>query len=153
MNRPSGGAAALASFADRVDRLTEPDLALLCEVWAADDETARHGAWLEVRALADETGRSAELQELRDGLVRWAGVPGRSGLMPLSILVPSLREEAASRRQSLAPLLDAGAALLLGDRLSPESFATLMHPWTVLLEAADVPIVARAEVRARDEAG
>jgi len=56
--------------------------------------------------------------------------------MPLSILVPSLRAEAAQRRQSLAPLLDAGAALLLGDRLSPDSVATLMHPWNVLINAA-----------------
>lgn len=137
MDRPSGGVAALAPFADRVDRLTEPELVVLCATWASDDEEARHRAWIEVRALADETGRAGDLQELRDGLVRWAGVPGRSGLMPFSILVPSLREEAAQRRQSLAPLLDAGAALLLRDRLSPESFDALMHPWSALTDAAD----------------
>jgi hypothetical protein len=129
---PSDGAAALASFAERVDRLTEADLLLLVEAWSADDAEARHQAWIEVRALTDETGRGAELQELRDGLVRWAGVPSRSGLMPFSILVPSLRDEAAQRRASLAPLLDAGAALLLRDRLSAHSFAVLMHPWVVL---------------------
>jgi hypothetical protein len=138
---------ALARFAERVDRLTVPELVELCETWAADDETARHTAWLEVRALADETGRVADLRELQDGLVRWAGVPGRSGLMPLSILVPSLRHEAAQRRQSLAPLLDAGAALLLEDRLSRESFSILMHPWTVLSE----PAVPGPEIQTEEE--
>ena len=136
MSRPSAGDAALASFASRVDRLTGAQLVVLCDAWAADDEARRHQAWLEVRALADATGRTEDLRALEDGLVRWAGVPARSGLMPLSILVPSLRAEAAQRRQSLPPLLDAGAALLLRDRLSPESFAALMHPWNELHDHA-----------------
>jgi hypothetical protein len=135
MSRPRGGVAALGLFADRVDRLTVADLTLLCETWAADDENERRQAWREVRALADETGRSTDLEELRNGLVRWAGVPGRSGLAPLSVLVPSLREEAAQRRKSLAPLLDAGAALLVGDRLSDRSYSVLMHPWNVVRQA------------------
>ncbi len=134
MDRPSGGVAALAPFADRVDRLTEADLVVLCETWASDDDEARHQAWLEVRAQADQTGRSNDLRQLQDGLVRWAGMPARSGLIPFAVLVPSLRHEGTQRRESLAPLLDAGAALLLGDRLSADSFATLMHPWRVLLE-------------------
>jgi hypothetical protein len=136
---------ALARFAERVDRLTMVDLVLLCETWASDDESARRQAWLEVRALADATGRSDQLRELQDGLVRWAGVPARSGLMPLSILVPSLREEAAQRRASLAPLADAGAALLLSDRLSAQSCATLMHPWAVLTGAIEAPVEADSE--------
>jgi hypothetical protein len=133
---------ALARFAERVDRLTMVDLVQLCDTWAANDESARRQAWLEVRALADATGRSDQLKDLQDGLVRWAGVPGRSGLMPLSILVPSLREESAQRRASLAPLADAGAALLLGDRLSAQSSATLMHPWAVLTGAIEAPVEA-----------
>jgi hypothetical protein len=139
MTRSSDDDDALARFAHHVDRLTDEELLLLHETWAIDDEAARHRAWLEVRALAEETGRSAELRELQDGLVRWAGVPGRSGLLPFSVLVPSLREEADQRRANLGPLLDAGAALLLRDRLSAESFSTLMHPWSLLTDAADVP--------------
>jgi hypothetical protein len=137
MNRSSDDDDAMARFAHHVDRLTEKELLLLHETWAADDEAARHRAWLEVRELAEETGRSVDLRELQDGLVRWSGVPGRSGLLPFSILVPSLRNEAAQRRASLAPLLDAGAALLLRDRLSADSFTTLMHPWRVLTDATD----------------
>src|SRR4051812_25203637 len=134
---PASREQSLAEFAERVDRLTVAELAELCDAWAADDEQARHSAWLEVQSLAAATGRTDQLRDLQDGLVRWAGVPGRSGLMPLSVLVPSLREEAAQRRASLAPLADTGAALLLGDRLSEEAIATLMRPWNVLTRADD----------------
>lgn len=128
----------LESFGRQVDGLMVPDLTFLRALWEGADEEARTHAWKEVRQVVHDLARTVELRDLEERLARWAGGEALRGVYPpYGASGIEVRANSQLRFNALPPLMDAGAALLLGDDLSRESSETLIDPWRSLVEGSE----------------
>lgn len=127
--------AALADFADRVDRLQDGDLLYLRSAWEGMAGAAQESAQAEVDRVIEASDRREDAEALDVGLVRWAGAIGRTTGYATWVEPQGLLMERDLRRQALPVLRDAGRAILASDLIGRDSFETLVEPWRSLSEA------------------
>lgn len=119
---------------DRFERLTDTELMLLRSVWEEQDQSAREQAWMMVKATLRGSRTQALLDHARDRVAAWVNnypapmamgdvpaMPSGSGMDPGSI-----------RKAAIPPMLDAIAATITADGLSPSEQTLLLEPVAAL---------------------
>ena len=124
-------------FLDRVARLDSATVRAL-SAWTDDpDDVSRALAQRTAARALRAVGPPVEWRDVSDGLRAWASSP--RDLVPRpEILAPRFGsfdiDEMGERVRALRHLLDAAAALFLGDRLGPEEREALLQPWREVVE-------------------
>lgn len=119
---------------ERFERLTDTELMLLRSVWEEQDQSAREQAWTTVKASIQESRTQGLLDHARDRVAAWVNnypapmamgdvpaMPSGSGMDPGSI-----------RKAAIPPMLDAVAATIAADGLSPNEQTLLLEPLAAL---------------------
>ncbi len=111
----------------RLPNLDRGALLVLAAAHAARDPM-RDRAWERARAVVAREHMEADLDDVRNRVARWATSLGaiagqETGTGMADLLLTDLR------RTSAAAVLDAAAALLLGELLGEDDRAALLGPW------------------------
>lgn len=117
---------------DRFERMTDTELMLLRSVWDEQDGSARELAWTMVKATIRGSRTQALLDQARDRMGAWVNnYPAAMviGDVPAT-LSGSGMDPGSIRKAAIPPMLDAIAATIAADGLSP-------HDQTLLLEAVE----------------
>lgn len=119
---------------DRFERMTDAEFALLRTVWEEQDPTARQEAWATVKVTLNQRHREPLLNDARNRIASW--VNNYSAQMAVgdvqSSFMASGMDPNAIRRAAIPPMLDAIAATVAADGLSPEAQTALLEPIAAL---------------------
>ncbi len=114
-------------FLAELPRLDRGQLLAIEAAWESTDPAARAIAWTTVQGRAVASGREKDLERGREAIVHWASTPeaitGQESGTRLDLLLTDLRRRAAPA------LIDAAAAVLLGDALDEGTRDVLLSPW------------------------
>jgi len=119
---------------DRFERMTDAELVLLRSVWEEQDQTAREDAWTMAKASMRLDGREALLEAARERIAAWVNnypAPFVTGDVP-ALLSGSGMDPGSIRRAALPPMMDAIAATIAADGLSPDEQTLLLEPLAAL---------------------
>ena len=115
---------------DRFERMPDAELLMLRSVWEGEDATAREEAWTMVNVALRTHRRDRMLKDARDRIAAWVNnypprgtFPDATGQMSLSGM-----DQASVRKAAIPPMLDAIAATIAGDDLSPDDRWALLKP-------------------------
>lgn len=127
---------AVTAFLERLAGVDYDGAMALAAHWNAVDPGARQRAWQSVERLAKAHRRSEHVDAVREAVTDWArtwsgwawGVYGWEGI-PMG---PWRREV---WQAAVPAAIDAGVAILLGDRLEPDDRVALIGPWEAFTAA------------------
>jgi hypothetical protein len=108
----------LDALFDRVAALDDMSLRRLRAVWDEQDAGARTAIWQRVRRVLRATGQEQEMRAARDWLVTWVNDFATGAAYPYTGL--AVRAVMDGRTAAVAPILDATAAIIAGDRLEAD---------------------------------
>ena len=115
---------------DRFERMPDAELLMLRSVWEGEDATAREEAWTMVKVALRTHRRDRMLKDARDRIAACVNnypprgtFPDATGQMSLSGM-----DQASVRKAAIPPMLDAIAATIAGDDLSPDDRWALLKP-------------------------
>jgi hypothetical protein len=126
--------AAIGRLFDRFERMTDAELLLLRSVWSEQDATAREQAWTTAKATLRARRRDAMLGDARDRLASWVNNYPASmviGDVPASFQGSGM-DPGSIRKAAIPPMLDAIAATIAADGLSPNEQTLLLEPLAAL---------------------
>jgi hypothetical protein len=117
----------LDRFLDGLSALDRGQLLAIAGTWETADSTARAAAWRSARRVAEALGWTHELDRTRETVAGWAttrlAITGWDSGAGMDRVLIDIRGRAAPA------LMDAAAAILLGDRLDEPSRAALLAAW------------------------
>jgi hypothetical protein len=116
---------------DRIARMPDSELLIIRAVWEDGDADVRQQAWKSVRRIATARDREGLLAESQGRLAAWVNnyLTATAAEYGNFLISSGTGMDAGSvRRQALPPLLDAVAATIAAEGLSPEERDTLMAP-------------------------
>lgn len=119
---------------DRFERMNDTELMLLRSVWEEEDESARELAWTVVKATLRGSRTQGLLDHARDRLAAWVNnypAPMAMGDVP-AMLNGSGMDPSSIRKAAIPPMLDAVAATIAADGLSPDDQTLLLEPLAAL---------------------
>jgi hypothetical protein len=119
---------------DRFERMTDAELMLLRSVWEEQDPSTREQAWTLVKATLRGSRTQSMLDRARDRVAAWLNnypAPMAMGDVP-AMLNGSGMDPGSIRRAALPPMLDAIAATIAADGLSPDEQTLLLEPLAAL---------------------
>ncbi len=98
--------------------------------WDAEDEEARHLAWIDVRDALKRSGRETLMDETRERVMRWQGdKPPLRGMFHI-LGLPKMENDLPAAKASAAPaILDAAAVAIVGEFLSEDERDILQGPF------------------------
>jgi hypothetical protein len=113
---------------DAAGRLSDAELTMIRAIWESADSVKRDVAWAKAKAHIRRTKRGQFLTNATEQLAEWTNVAGP--YTPAGPWGHSLGRggDPNIRRQTLAPFLDAAAAVIAADGLADEDRAVLMGP-------------------------
>lgn len=115
----------------RIAHLSDSELMVLRSAWEEADPGAREAAWKRVKSVVDEHGLENDLEGARGRLGAWVNNYLTATAVEYGnflINAGSGMDAATVRRQALPPLLDAVAATVAADGLTPDERSTLLEP-------------------------
>lgn len=114
--------------------MTDTELMLLRSVWEEQDSSSRQEAWAMVKAAISQHCLQALLDGARDRLASWVNnYPAAMvmGDVPAT-LSGSGMDPGSIRKAAIPPMLDAIAATIAADGLSPTEQTLLLEPIAAL---------------------
>jgi hypothetical protein len=119
---------AFADYLQALDHVTEGQLLAMAAAFKAIDRAEHERSWGDVRAVGQRDGLDKEVERVRAKALAWTArgtnVAAMGGFRYMDdIGWASLKHEAAE------PIVDAALAIALGDRLTPQTRATLLAGW------------------------
>ena len=126
----------LDALFDRMLRLSDGDLRLMASSWAAGNSDDRALAWDSVRAILEAQRRGDMMDDVRSTLSRWVNSYLTATTIEYGTFLTNPGSGMASadvRRDALAPILDAAAAIVTGDRLDKEDAELLLDPVRIVI--------------------
>jgi hypothetical protein len=119
--------AALDRFFTLLDHLDQSRLMQLQAMARVANRAERDEAWKEVRRAAEANGLLDAIQQVRDRVFQWAG--RGTNVPPLQPVPVDFEMLVTTRMGAAGPLVDAAAAIALGDLLDEASREILVGPW------------------------
>ncbi|MEA2678149.1 MAG: hypothetical protein QOJ81_2290 [Chloroflexota bacterium] len=119
---------------DRFERMTDAEFMLLRSVWEERDPTARQDAWAAVKSTVQGQRRDALLNDARNRIAAWVNnysAPMAVGDVPANFMGSGM-DPGSIRRAAIPPMLDAVAATIAADGLSPAEQMLLLEPMGAL---------------------
>lgn len=119
---------------DRFERMTDAEFMMLRTVWDQQDPVARGDAWTLLKVALRTSRRERMLDDARNRMAAWLNnypprgtFPDATGQMSLSGM-----DQATVRKEAFPPMLDAIAATIAADGLSPDEQTLLLEPVAAL---------------------
>jgi hypothetical protein len=115
---------------DRFERMTDAEFMLLRTVWEEQDPTNRIGAWTSIKTTLRQGRREALLNDARNRIAAWVNnysPPMAMGDVPMSFSGSGMNASSI-RKAAIPPMLDAVAATIAEDSLSPDDRRALLEP-------------------------
>ena len=125
---------ALLEILDTVAHLDRETTRLLAAAWKTVKPQDRDAAWASVHDAIEATGRAELLEDVRRQVELWGRSAGGS---PWTWQFGTMTDvdRGNIRRAAMPAILDAAAAVLARDRLSPRDLEILAGPWDATLTA------------------
>jgi hypothetical protein len=121
----------LDSLMEEVVALDSATLRKIREAWNEIDESHRLAAWDRVKRSLERTGRNSQMNETRERVRAWVSdLPSGAGLWNVFPGLDRRHKNTMATRLAAAPaVLDAAAAVIVGDTLDESDLAVLEGPF------------------------
>ena len=119
---------------DRFGRMTDTELMLLRSVWEEQDGSAREQAWTMVKQTLRGSRTQGLLDQARDRIAAWVNnYPAQMAMGDVPAMISGSGMDPGSiRKAAIPPMLDAIAATIAADGLSPDEQTLLLEPLAAL---------------------
>jgi hypothetical protein len=119
---------------DRFERMTDAELMILRSVWDAQLPSAREEAWTMVKVALRQHRRDGLLTDARNRIAAWVNNYSYRLAFPDTLGAASLSgmDQGSIRKAAIPPMLDAIAATIAADGLSPSEQTLLLEPLAAL---------------------
>lgn len=126
--------AAVDRLFDRFERMNDTEFMLLRSVWEEQDAAAREQAWSTVKATLRARRTQDLLDQARNRVAAWLNnYPAQLAMGDVPVMITgSGMDPGAIRKAALPPMLDAIAATIAADGLSPADQTLLLEPVAAL---------------------
>ena len=126
--------AAVDRLFDRFERMTDTEFMLLRSVWEEQDGAAREQAWSTVKQTLRAQRTQDLLDQARNRIAAWLNnYPAQLAMGDVPVMISGSGMDPGSiRKSALPPMLDAIAATIAADGLSPAEQTLLLEPIAAL---------------------